>query len=841
MDGQTATTPDRGEGVRTERSLPEGWKTASKGYGPYQMVTVMGRPSTPYNVEDPSEGDGYYILIHFRWQDTPGYDELEDYRRQKDEEAGEPKPDIARDLQRKEYAAAAAKLMQEEKDEDGEKQLGMLTSLLERVFTPGVNPVIPVPGRLGDKKEQVATPLHTGHVAGGLAWEPISGMPESADGGKDDTCCLLDLDLAVLVDEMAKQDLTDTTRVAMGRALCRATVSSVAVTGDVHISVRLRGHIDTLLAEADPESRGWPGQIMQTMDATLCRIGRWVKSPEGIRMRAGKATSQCVEIGHMRMAALAQVTEKGVVMYGEVNNTAEEDVGVMMVDTGLDEVSAGLARVRRRTGSLPAQGRSAVDTNRMGQMSDVVHPSASSGLEENGGEVAPTRRSASLPPPPGGVSMAEAGGLGRAPTRLVRLVDGKVVTSRGWERYAAVSYCWNQWEEATLWEAIIHTLHGSDIEYCWVDRWCIDQSNKRDKEKEIPRMGDYYLGAAVTLAMLPDVAIPKVLQQWALRDVQYRPVETAIELRRTVEKSMWHTRAWTLQEALLSRNLAVRTADCTVNLQTLEVMAGFGDKAKVPLMVATTSQHREMTLSVEWGATPPTCRRDGRSVRMYNDDDFVGGKGTLTPLEVAKRLKNREATQQHDMVYAVLGLIDAAPLEVDYTKSYSRLTKEALVHWDLTDWALRSRSLDESAGSRWAPKHWYEVEHDGNMVRRERLLPYSPTETENGLMVQGALVRLTVDDDDDESIHAVAETTKGDKMSLTVGAGQVGQGTALLAPTTEQDVHLLIYGHYGGEGKWHRQSASLAYTEDRPKQLRERGLVRAPSSLQEWCVGRTIQ
>lgn len=395
----------------------------------------------------------------------------------------------------------------------------------------------------------------------------------------------------------------------------------------------------------------------------------------------------------------------------------------MMVDRGLDEVSAALAAVRRRTGSLPTQERSAVDpATSVGQMSTTVHPNASSGLKENGGEVAPIRRSASLPPH-GGVRAAEAGGSRSAPTRLVRLVDGKVVVSRGWEKYAAVSYCWNQWEDAKLWKAITHTLHGSDIEYCWVDRWCIDQDNRRDKEKEkeIPRMGDYYMGAAVTIAMLPDVAIPKVLQRWALRDIQYRPVETAMELRRMVEKSMWYTRAWTLQEALLSRNLAVRTSDCTVNLQTLEVMAGFGSKAvEVPLMVATASQYRDMTISLEWGATPPTCRDDERSVRMYNDDEFMGGRGILTLLEVARRLKKREATQQHDMVYAVMGLVDAAQLEVDYTLSYVKLTEEALLQWGLTDWALRSGSLDESpsGASCWAPKHWYEVEHD-DMVRCE--------------------------------------------------------------------------------------------------------------------------
>lgn len=277
------------------------------------MVTVMGR--TPHNVENTSEEDGYRIVIRDHWEDTPDYDELEGYRKKNDETVGDPQPDTARSLQSKEYATVAAKLM-EQKEEDGEaeKKLEILTSLLERVFSSMENPLIPVPGRSGDEEEQVVTPLHTGHVAGGLAWQPISEILESADGSKDDTCCLMDLDLASLVEEMGKQDLTNTARIAIATALCRAMVSSVAMTGDVHISVRLRGHIDTLLTEADPKTNGWPGKIIQLMDAVLCRIGRFVKSPDGIRMRASKVTSQCVEIGHMRMAALAQTVETGVVM-----------------------------------------------------------------------------------------------------------------------------------------------------------------------------------------------------------------------------------------------------------------------------------------------------------------------------------------------------------------------------------------------------------------------------------------------------------------------------------------------------------------------------------------------
>lgn len=856
MDKQSATTADGWKGTRTECSLPVGWKTASECYGPHQLVTIMTR--TPHSMENTDEGEGWRIVLRVEWQETPGYDELENFRREKDAEAGEPQEGIARDLECGDFATVAAELMQKEtdhmpenKDGEGEKKDGevekkdeeakkklveILTSLLGRVFCPSDNILVPVPDGLEGQEGQVVTPLHTGHVAGGLAWRSISEMLESTNEAKDDICCRLDLDLADLVNEMGKRDLTDDMRTAVARALCKAIVSSVAMTRDVHISVRLTGHIDTLLTEADPEDRGWPGQIIQMIDATLCRIGRFVKSPEGIRIRAGKATSQCVEIGHMRMAALAQTTETGVVMHGTVHNTNEEDSEAMMAATGLDEVSANLARVRRRTGSLPTQLRGAGDVTSLGQMSNVVHPSPYSGLKDTGAGATPIQRSASLPTS-GGVSVADAGGLGRAPTRLVRLVDGKVVTSPGWTKYAAVSYCWNQWEkrDAELWREIIHTLHGSDIQYCWIDRWCIDQDDQKDKQKEVPKMGGYYMGAAVTIAMLPDVAIPTVLQRWALRDIQYRPVETAMELRQVIERSMWFTRAWTLQEALLSRNLAVRTADCTVNLQTLEVMAGFGDKAKVPLIIATNCQHRDMTLSLSWGATPPSCRKDERSVRMYNDNDFMGGRGIFTPLEVAKRLKNREATKQHDMIYAVMGLMDAHQLEVDYDMSYSRLTREALLQWGLTDWALRTRSFDESAGSCWAPKQWYEVQHD-EMVRCERLLSYHPNLTENGLIVQGVLVKLTNDDG-----AVAAETAQGERMSLIVGAGQLGDGTALLAPTTEKDVHLLVYGQYCGEGMWHRSSSSLAYTEDRPKVLREGGLVREPSSLQEWCVGRTTQ
>ncbi|KAF3759936.1 heterokaryon incompatibility, partial [Cryphonectria parasitica EP155] len=100
-----------------------------------------------------------------------------------------------------------------------------------------------------------------------------------------------------------------------------------------------------------------------------------------------------------------------------------------------------------------------------------------------------------------------------------------------------------------------------DKKYLWVDRLCIpqdgSQKSKKDREAQIGQMGRIYNHAFVTLAAVegadPRHGLHGVSTRLQLKPAPYKGVYL-------VARSKWATRAWTLQEAVLSRRLMLFTA-----------------------------------------------------------------------------------------------------------------------------------------------------------------------------------------------------------------------------------------------------------------------------------------
>jgi hypothetical protein len=65
----------------------------------------------------------------------------------------------------------------------------------------------------------------------------------------------------------------------------------------------------------------------------------------------------------------------------------------------------------------------------------------------------------------------------------------------------------------------------------WVDRYCIDQNDLKDKAEQIPQMGNYYKNSQGTIVWLHD-----------------------IEYENNINKTEWLSRLWTLQEWELNEN-----------------------------------------------------------------------------------------------------------------------------------------------------------------------------------------------------------------------------------------------------------------------------------------------
>lgn len=161
-------------------------------------------------------------------------------------------------------------------------------------------------------------------------------------------------------------------------------------------------------------------------------------------------------------------------------------------------------------------------------------------------------------------------------TRMIDVIDRKVVPYPDGCDYFALSYVWGGIMPAadaldgktlpdTIEDAIAVTCRLGR-RYLWVDALCIDQTpnptpiQRREKEKQLRIMDQIYSSATLTLvavagnnsnAGLPGVARPRThqLRETIAGHTVFTVPPTVGE---EIAASTWSTRAWTLQESMLS-------------------------------------------------------------------------------------------------------------------------------------------------------------------------------------------------------------------------------------------------------------------------------------------------
>lgn len=153
-------------------------------------------------------------------------------------------------------------------------------------------------------------------------------------------------------------------------------------------------------------------------------------------------------------------------------------------------------------------------------------------------------------------------------------------------RYVALSYVWGEAAgtpesastetESDLLSDVPKVISDSmevvlrlGMEYLWVDRYCIDQSNPKEKHDQIRNMDSIYASAEMTIVAaagseahhgLPGVSTRRRLQP----QTQIRGRHFASTLPRydyTLDQSVWATRGWTYQEGVLSRRRVIFLED----------------------------------------------------------------------------------------------------------------------------------------------------------------------------------------------------------------------------------------------------------------------------------------
>jgi hypothetical protein len=140
--------------------------------------------------------------------------------------------------------------------------------------------------------------------------------------------------------------------------------------------------------------------------------------------------------------------------------------------------------------------------------------------------------------------------------------------------YIALSYVWGNVEQKgavlnTRLDRLPQTIEDAmevvrklGKDYLWVDALCIDQSDEEHKREQITIMDRIYRGAWATIINLSGTsansALPRVSGDFYIRQRHFisgedHYVSTLPALATYAKQSLWNSRAWVMQEALLSQ------------------------------------------------------------------------------------------------------------------------------------------------------------------------------------------------------------------------------------------------------------------------------------------------
>ncbi len=287
--------------------------------------------------------------------------------------------------------------------------------------------------------------------------------------------------------------------------------------------------------------------------------------------------------------------------------------------------------------------------------------------------------------------------------RSMKLVETSNIIDKEKIKYIAISYSWNEIHQANLqapnisWEVKFSTsdwfstvcekVKEIQINYIWIDSLCIKQDSQKDKELQVPLMGDYYHGAELVMAVLDDIgqyredilSSLQILDQIPYDiefDMKYSSVPNWYELEHYVaaenligiiSKSRWSKRIWTVQEIRLSKN----------SIYFIPYVASFTDKKLSKIMMlkymGASSQIEDITkhmkeLPVKFKPT------ESLSVGSIMPDKK---KRYVSITEAQHLLFGRSCTLEQDKIYGILGLLSyGRSLKVDYNLSLHEIEKK---------------------------------------------------------------------------------------------------------------------------------------------------------------------
>lgn len=201
---------------------------------------------------------------------------------------------------------------------------------------------------------------------------------------------------------------------------------------------------------------------------------------------------------------------------------------------------------------------------------------------------------------------------------------------------------------AVIRDAIKVTL-ALGFRYLWVDKYCIDQKNQATKHKQIFHMDAVYRHASLTIIAaagndestgLPGVTQDRPTKQTSIQTDEVSILSTLPSPVHQIVESKWASRAWTFQEAILSRRRVVFTED--------------------QLYFECDSMHCYESLCVSFDMLYSTSSRHSDAHKDFIKPKLFGfghqTAGILTYIHCAEEYSTRSLTFDEDSMNAFTGV-----------------------------------------------------------------------------------------------------------------------------------------------------------------------------------------
>lgn len=221
--------------------------------------------------------------------------------------------------------------------------------------------------------------------------------------------------------------------------------------------------------------------------------------------------------------------------------------------------------------------------------------------------------------------------------------------------------------------------------YIWIDYLCIDQSNFEEKHTQISMMGDIYRSANKVLVWLGTEdeasevgmsALKFFLDSTSLANeapwYSIQAEDSALGLSSILKRDWWY-RMWTVQEAVLAREVVLICGSHSVRWDT-DLTSLLRIKFMVQFAVTTSQWQYSPLQKVD---LQPLVEVIEAQIREREEEG--GPKVETNILDLRYRFRHRKCTYESDKLFALLGLARGRSLQFQNPDivSYTKTTEQA--------------------------------------------------------------------------------------------------------------------------------------------------------------------